>query len=258
MADLFEEVEEQLRSHRYKTLALKAAPWVVGALLAALVAALAIWGWQTYTQRAANKASENYAAALEAFSQGRNDEAFRLWGEVAQSPSKGYASLALMHQGAVRLEAGKTQEAVKLFDEAAAKAPNPVIADAARLKSAFALLDTAPYKDMEARLTPLLKDDRPFRVEAREALAFSKLMAGDQAGARGDFVVLSLLSDASEGARQRAKAAIELIDSGGTKAIPAAVKAASLLPPPVQLPPGALPPGLEGAAAPQQQTPGPQ
>ena len=37
MVDVFEEVEEQLRSDRYKTLALKTLPWVSGALLLALV-----------------------------------------------------------------------------------------------------------------------------------------------------------------------------------------------------------------------------
>ena len=39
MADVFEEVEEQLRSDRYKSLALKALPWVAGLLLLAAVVA---------------------------------------------------------------------------------------------------------------------------------------------------------------------------------------------------------------------------
>ena len=257
MVDLFEEVEEQLRSDRYKTLALKVLPWIGAALASALVAALAIWGWQTYTARGIAKASDQYAQALEAFSQGRNDEAFRIWGEVAKSPSKGYRSLALMQQGGIRLADGKTDEAVKLFDAAAEAAPTPLIQDAARLKSAFALLDTAPYPAMEERLKPLLEDGRPYRVQAREALGFAKLMKGDVAGARGEFVVLSLLADAPEGARQRANAAIQLIDSGGAKAIPGAVKAAIALPPTPTLPMGAAPPAA-GAPAPQQPAPGSQ
>ena len=91
---------------------------------------------------------------------------------------------------------GKPEEikaAVALLDQAAEAAPDPVIGDAARLKSAFALLDTAPYKDVEARLTPLMKDGRPYRVQAREALAFAKLMAGNAAGARDDFTVIEQL-----------------------------------------------------------------
>lgn len=259
MADLFEEVEEQLRSDRYKKFALKALPWVGGALLAALAVALAVWGWQSYTQGAAAKASEQYAQGLEALQQGRSDEAFRIWGEVAKSPSKPYRALALMQQGGVRLSAGKTDEAVRLFDQAAEAAGDPIVEDSARLKSALALVDTAPFKDLEARLTPLTEEDRPFRVQAREALAYAKLMAGNAKGAREDFVVLSLLSDASETARQRARAAIQMIDSGGTKALPATVRAAAQLPPPVQPQAGALPPGVAPPPAqPQQQGPAPQ
>ena len=115
------------------------------------------------------------------------------------------------------------------------------------------MLDTAPYKDLEARLTPLTAEGRPYRAEAREALAFAKLMAGDLAGARSDFVVISLMADAGQDARQRAEAAKALIDSGSAKAIPGAVKAALALPPPVQLSPGAAPP-----AAPQQPATGAQ
>ena len=258
MVDVFEEVEEQLRTDRYKALALKVLPVVGGLLVIALVIALAVWGYQHFRTQAAAKASEQYAQAIESFNAGRRDEAIRLWSEVSQGSSKAYKSLSLQHLGGLKLADNKTAEAVKLFDEAAEAAPNDVLGDSARLKSAFALLDTAPYKDMEARLTPLTEEGRPYRAEAREALAFSKLMAGDLAGARSDFTVIGLMADAGESTRQRAEAAKALIESGSAKALPATVKAAMALPPPVQLPAGALPPGLAPQAAPQQSAPGAQ
>lgn len=244
MVDVFDEVEEQLRAERYQAMAIKALPWVGAIAAAALVIALAVWGYQSNVTKTTAKASEQYAQALDAFQAGRTDEADRLWGEVAKSSAKGYKALALQQQGGIKLAAGKTDEAVKLFDAAAEAAPDPVIGDVARLKSVFALMDTAPLKDLQTRIEPLLKDGRPYRTEAREALAFAKLMAGDFAGARGDFVVVSLSPDAQDGARERAKAAMALIDSGSAKAIPDAVKAAAKLPPPVQLAPGAGVPGL--------------
>ena len=48
---------------------------------AALIIALGVWGWQSYTTKATNKASETYAQALEAYQAGRNDEADRLFGD---------------------------------------------------------------------------------------------------------------------------------------------------------------------------------
>ena len=258
MVDVFEEVEEQLRSDRYRAVALKILPWVLGVLAAALLVALGLWGFDHYRTEANNKASEQYAQAIEAFDQGRAAEAESLWGEVAKSSSKGYKSLSLQHLGAAKLVANQTAEAVKLFDQAADAAPNYVIGDVARLKSAFALLDTAPLKDMEARLDPLTKEGRPYRTEAHEALAFAKLLAGDTAGARGDFVVISLLPDAQQTARDRAHAAMALIDSGSAKAVPAAVKAALALPLPPQIAPGAVPAGITLPDAQQQEAPNAQ
>lgn len=248
MADLFEEVEEQLRSDRYRTFALKALPWLLGLAAAALIATLAWWGWSHYREQVAAKASEQYAAALDALQQGQTDQAAKLLTDVSKSSAKGYKSLALMQLGGLQLAKNQTGPAVQFFDQSAAAAPDEVIGDAARLKSAFALLDTAPAKDVEARLTPLMQDGRPYRIQAREALAFTKLMAGDAAGARGDFVIISGMLDAPQGARARAKAAMGLIDSGSAKALASTVHAAAALPPTPAVP--ALP-------APQQ-APGPQ
>jgi hypothetical protein len=253
LADLFEEVEEQLRSDRYRVLARKALPWVLAALAAALVIALAVWGWQQYRQQASDKASEQYTQALEALSTGDQVKATQLWGEVAKSPAKSYAALAMMQLGGLKLIAARdTKAAVALFDQAAQTAPDAVLGDAARLKSAFAVLDTASYSDMEARLTPLMKEGAPYAIEAREGLAFAKLMAGNTAGARNDFVVISQSLGAQEGARQRAKAAINLIDSGSAKSVAAVARAAIALPPPTM--PGAMAP----ASQPQTQGPSPQ
>ena len=243
MADLFDEVEEQLRSDRYRMIARKAAPWVLAMLALALVVALGVWGWQRYQTQTTDKASEQYTDALAALAQGNAAKAEPLLTEVAKSPAKAFKSLALQQLAGIKIASGKPEDvnaAVVLLDQAATAAPNDVLADAARLKSAFAVLDSAPYKEVEGRLTPLTKDGRPYRVQAREALGFAKLMAGDTAGARGDFVIIEQSLDAPEGARQRARAAKDLIDSGSAKAVPAAVRAAVALPPPAMgLPPGA-------------------
>ena len=270
MSDLFEEVEEQLRSARYQALARKAAPWALALAAAALVAALGYWGWQQYRQQTTDKASMEYAAGLSAQAQGDTAKAVQLFGDVSKSPNKAYSALAFMQLGGAKIASGKPDDvkaAVALFDKAAAVAPDDILGDAARLKSAFAVLDTAPFSEVEGRLAPLMKDGHPYRVQAREALAFAKLMKGDSAGARGDFVVITGTLDAPEGARQRAQAAIGLIDSGSAKSVAAAVKAAQNLPQPMLVGPngvpmGPAPPAAQGAAEgqgqQQDQAPGPQ
>ena len=72
----------------------------------------------------------------------------------------------------------------------------------------------------------------------------AKLMAGRANDARSDFVVLSLMASAPEDVRERAHAALELIDSGELGKLPAIVKAAAALPPPPPNP--VAPPGRGG------------
>ena len=252
MTDLFEEVEEQLRSDQYKRLARRALPWVLGIVGLALAGTLGYWGWDTWRTQQTAKASEQYVEAIEAFTAGDRAKATTLWTEISKSQAPAYKALALMHLAGDAERANKRAEAVKLYDEAAEASPDPVIGDAARLKSAFALLDTAPLSETEARLKPLMEEGKPYRIQAREALAFAKLNAGDAKGARGDFVLISQSLDASQGAQSRAQAAIGLIDSGSAKAVPAVVKSAASLPPPMMIDPGAA---MGGPPQPQANAP---
>jgi len=246
VVDVFEEVEGQLRAERYQSLMRRYLPWVIGVGAALLIAALGYWGFTAWQNGQREKASIAYNEAFDALRQQDESKAFALFGEVAKSGTPGYRALALMHQGGIRLTAGATDEAVRFFDEAAKVAPDPMVADFARLKSAFALLDTAPYADVEKRLTPLAGEKKPFRMQAREALAFLKLRDGRLKEAREDFVVISQIFDATPGMRERAKQAIALIDSGSAASVAAAVKqslAAPAAPPMVVNPEAAAPAG---------------
>ena len=249
MTDFLEEIEEQLRSDRYRQLFLKAWPWAVGVALAALAMTLAAWGYQTWRAGEDAKAAQAYASALELVQKGDLNGAYTQFGKAAERPSKGYKALALMQEGGIRMQQGKTEEAVELFDKAAQAAPSPLLGDMARLKSAFALMDTAPFAALQERLTPLMDSKRPFAAAAREALAMAKLKAGRLQEARADFQVMQLLPDATRSQQQRAQAAILAIDSGATSNMPQAVAASRSLPlPPPPAPNASNDPSQTGAA----------
>ncbi|HEX8570734.1 MAG TPA: tetratricopeptide repeat protein [Caulobacteraceae bacterium] len=242
MVDVFEEVEEQLRTERYTSWTKRALPWVAGALLLALVIALGIWGYGEWRQRQAQKASQTYAAALEA-SQADRPRAQRLFTEVSESGAAGYKSLALMQLGNLRISENKPREAVPLYDRAADAASNELIEDAARLKAAFVIMDYAPFTAVETRLRPLTEEGRPYRLVAREALAMAKLQAGRAADARADFVVISQSLDVSDEARARAQAMVAAITSGAAAQVPAILSAR-----PAAAPPSATAPSPAAAA----------
>lgn len=249
MVDVFEEVEGELRSERYKQVALKLLPWALAGLFAGLLIAGGFWAVTSAGQRTSAEASQTYADGLTAVEAGDMEGAFIQFEKVS-SKAKSFKALALMNQGAIRLQQGKAKDAAALFDRAGAIAPKgdlgAIISDAARLKSALALLDDASYAEIEARLKPLMEEGRPYRPLAREALAFAKVKDGKLKEAREDFVVLSLLQDAPPGVRDRANGSIAMIDSGLAGNAGAVAKAAAALPPPppMQGLPAGLPPEL--------------
>ena len=243
VVDLFDEVEEQLRSERYKNLALKFAPFAVIAVIALVVLIGGFWGWNYFQTKSQSQESQTYAAGLAALDTNDLAGAQSKFEAASKAGPKAYRALALMQLGGRALEKNDAKGAAALFDQAAALGADPLVSDAARLKSAFALLDTAPYAEMESKLTPLAKDGRPYRILAKEGLAFAKVSANNMTGARSDFVALSLLTETPADIRERAERMVALIDSGTAKAMPAVAKAAiemSILPPAA---PGGLPAG---------------
>jgi hypothetical protein len=232
VVDFIEEVEEQLRSDRYRALGLRLLPWFAAAVIAMVVGWLGVWGYDTWRDRNIAAASVTYDKAMTTLSQGDETGAFSQLAPIAQSGPAGYKTLALMLQGNIRLSAGRAPEAATLYDAAAKAAPNAVLGDLARLKAALALMDSAPYPQLETRFEALIGEKKPFDLEAREALAMAKLAVGKTAEARGDLNALTLTLGVSQAMRGRAGAAIALIDAGEVPAALAAVKAAATMPPP--------------------------
>ena len=256
MVDNFlDEVREDLRSERYQSMLRRSVPWAIGVVVATALALGGWFGWKAWNDSRLNKASEAYSAGLESAAGGDSAKANAKFDEAAKAGPAAYKALALMHQGGLRMGEGKTQEAVALFDRAAEADKDPMVADIARLKSALALMDTAPYAVIETRLKPLLDEKRPYRIAAREALAMAKLKAGKFVEARSDFGLLTLAPDVPDSMRQRAQAAITLIDGGTAGALAGALTAKPAMPQAPTLPgqPGPNQPGQVQPGAPAAQ-----
>jgi len=229
----------------------RAVPLFIAALVLSILAVLAVWGVQKYRTSQSDKASETYSAALETEGKGDDVKAFDQFGAVAAGGGA-YGVLALMQQAGIRMDQNKPADAAALFDKAAAATKNPMISDIAALKAAYAVLDTATLSQMTDRLTPLTRPERPYHVQAREALALAKL-AGKLADAKADMVALGLGADTADSTRQRAQAIIALIDSGTAKSLKTLEEQAKTATPiPIAPPPQSAPVGPQDPAAQSQ------
>jgi len=244
VVDVFEQVEEELRSERYKRLARTWLPVLGGLLAVALVAALAWWGWQSYVSSQADKASAAYQQGIDALQEGKTAEARTAFAESAKAGG-GYKALALMQEAGLAQAENKTADAVALLDEAAKATRDPILSDIAALKAVFLVMDTASLEDVQKRLEPLTGEKRPMSAFAQEALAMAQLQHGKTAEARQTFVQLQLGQDVPDPVRQRAQAAVQAVDTGTAANLAAIVKAAAALPTPT---PGQAAASAEAAA----------
>jgi hypothetical protein len=250
VVDLFDEVEEQLRSDRYRGLARTVAPIVTGVLAVVILGYLGYWGFKTYQDRNLSAASVAYQQGVDALAQNDQSGAQKDFATAAQAGPAGYKTLALLQEAGLAAAGGKAKDAVAFYDQAAKAAPNPILGDFASLRAAQILLDTAPFADLQQRLTPLADTKRPYSLYAREALAMAELMAGRTADARRAFSVLSVSVGAPDDMRQRSQIAMSLIDAGEASTAVAAVKAAATMPPPPPASVASPSPGNQGQGGP--------
>lgn len=236
MADVFNEVEEELRAAKYQAIVEKGWPYAAGALVLVLLVVVGVWGYNQHNRAEQAKASIAYDAAMQALTSGDQDGADGKFASLAASAPAGYRTLALMQQAGIRVQKNKPAEAVRLLDQAAKVAPDDILGDVAKLKAALLLIDSRPLEEIQARLTPLIDDKRPLHLEAREARAMALLQAGKPQEAQADFAVLALAQDVPKETSQRAEEARLLIQSGSASVLPAAAKAT-----PAPLPPAAQP-----------------
>lgn len=251
MVDVFEEVEEELRSDRYKRFLRSWGPWIAGALVLALVAALAWWGWQSWQTGKAEEAAGHYDRGVQSLSEGDVEAADAAFIEAAETGASGYKALALQQRAGIAVTRNQIAEAVALFDEAASATREPLLADLARLKAAWLLMDTASLEDIESRLAPLASDGRPYDVYAREAQGLVRIQHGQTAEARPVFALLSLSQDVPDPIRQRAQMILDAIDSGVAASIAEIVQAQDALPEP-EAPVQPVPPSASDAAPSEQ------
>jgi hypothetical protein len=247
VTDVFEQVEEELRSERYKRLARTWLPVVGGVLLVALIAALSFWGWDNWQTSKADKASVAYDRGLESLQANNPVGADAAFVQAVNEGNGAYKAMALMHRAGIAVDANRIPDAVRLLDEAASASRDPLLSDPAALKAAWLAMDIETLPQLEARLEPLTDEDRPFSAFAREALAMARLQHGQTAPAREALVLLKNGLDTPQIVSQRADLAIAAIDSGAAANLAAIVRAQAAIPAPAA-PPVARP-GDEAAAS---------
>jgi hypothetical protein len=215
VADIFQEVDEEVRRERLNKLWQRYGNFfIAGCIL--VVAAVAAWRgyewWQTRQAAASGAAFENAVILAES---GKHGEAEAAFAKLAADGTAGYRALARLRDAAELAPTDKSA-AVKAYDEIASdKSAGQTVDDVAAVRAGVLLVDTAPYSEMRDRLEPLTAPDRTFRHSARELLALSAWKSGDTTAARKWTDMIITDPQSPSGTRSRAEVLSELIAASG-------------------------------------------
>jgi hypothetical protein len=203
LADIFHEVDEEVRREKLQQLWERHSNLIVAG---ALLIVLAVAGWRGYDWWETKKAAESgtaFEAAISLAEAGKQAEAQAAFAKVAQDGSTGYRILARFRDAA---ELGKTDSAAAVVAYGAIAADSSLgrtLQDLATIRGSLILVDSAPLADLTAKLEPLTAADRPFRHTARELLALAAWRTGDSAATKRWFDLIATDAETPAGTRQR-------------------------------------------------------
>ena len=228
MSDIFREVEEDVRKERLEKLWKQYGDYVIAGAAVIVVGVGGFKLWQHYEAQQQMKASAAYVVAQQLSESGRTDQAAQDFAAIAKHAPSGYAITAKLAEADALLASGKTNEAVALYKSIAEKNSKD-LGDVARIRAAWALADSASKSDLQALLAPLNNAKSSWRFMAREILAYYDFRSGAMKQSQSEYDGLANDPDTPSVLRQRARAMISLIRTGGGRDY-------GTVPPPVQQP----------------------
>ncbi len=216
MTDIFDEVREDLRAERAQQMLRRH-----GALLvvAAVLVVAGVAGWQVLRWRQGQEAAATAATYLDAMSKvggpqagtavdtPSRDAAAAQFASVAATGPEGYATLARLHEAAVRAAAGDNEAALKLWDAIGTDTKaDPLLRDLAALLWSENQVDQGAPEAIESHLATLVAPGNPWRPLAQETQALLALRTGQDGRARDLLKQLTTDQMAPNGVRARAGA----------------------------------------------------
>ncbi len=215
MADIFHEVDEEVRREQLKKLWDRYSIYLI-ALAFLIIAGIAGWrGYEYWVAKRAAAAGAAFEAAIALDEQAKYAEAEGAFAKVAADAPEGYRVLARM-RAAGALAQIKPADAIKAYDELAADTSlGTTWQDLAAVRAGMLLVDTASLADMRKRLDPIAEPTRSFRHTARELLALSAWRNHDLAAAKRYLDMIATDAESPIGARARADVLSGLIAAEG-------------------------------------------
>lgn len=212
MADIFQEVDEDLKRDQYLDLWQKYGRYAIAAAVGVVAITAAIVFWRDYQAGEQMDQSRRYEAAMTLAQDGKTQDALAAFNDVAADSGASYTALASLQEGALRAREGDLAGAAAAYGRVADDGgADDILQDLATLLFVLYSLDTGEPAALTERLQPLTEEDNPWRFSARELDAFIAIKSGDTARAREIFTQLGDDQLAPQALRGRATEMLSII-----------------------------------------------
>ncbi|MEZ5829723.1 MAG: tetratricopeptide repeat protein [Dongiaceae bacterium] len=212
MADIFHEVEEDLRRDQAAAIWKKYGNLIIGAALVLVLAVAANWGWKEYSVRKQLQASADFLSAAATSDVKQREVA--LAKVVADGGS--YGVLARFRLAETAIEGGDKARARAILTEIANdKGADKALRDLATVQAALLELEIGKPDTAADLVKDLTKEGEAYRLSALEITGLAAMATGDKEKARTNFEAEKKTADTEAPGSGFAQRAGQLLDRLG-------------------------------------------
>jgi hypothetical protein len=214
VADIFTEVDEDLRRDRAERL-WKAYGKYVMAVAVAIVLGTGAWTfWTDHQRKQAASEGERFFAASSRLAAADPQQAIGAFDALGREGKSGFRTIALLHEAGLKSRNNDLPGALAIYRAVANDvAADPDLRDAASLLGALVSVETLAPAEIDSMLARLTTTTSPWRFSALEVSAVAAMRAGN--AARAKELYARIADDPAAPGSARARAAEMLQAIGG-------------------------------------------
>jgi hypothetical protein len=206
---LIREVDEEVRQEEYQKLWKRHGNKLIALIVLAVLGVAAFEGWKFYQLREADNASIVYLDAVKKANDGKYEDALSA---LAAVKHPGFAQLASLREAAVLAEKGDVDKAIAAYDAIVANTTtDKMLADLARIRVGYLLVDRATPDELLLKLGMFDKDGESWRHAAREIFGLAAYRVKNYTMADRYFNAIIADKEAPQAMQQRAQALVQLL-----------------------------------------------
>ena len=213
MSDVFQEVDEELREEKYKSIWRKYKYYVIGGVILFVLGIAANAFWKDYSLKEINDRSERFFTAIE-IAQEDKVNAITLLEEFASKEEKNAkynVLIARFSEAAIRRSEKDFNGALVIYENLANNNISDFYADYAKLSSAEMLITLNNKKEARLILDNLINNSSDLKYIAMEYLGYIEIDEGNFSKARTIFINIAEEASSSVNMKNRSKEVLSIL-----------------------------------------------